>query len=470
MGELPRPHALPRAGRGGHRDRLGCERDPVDPDRHGQVARRGGRARGIPLPGWTHVLHRTDQGAGEREVLRPRRHLRRRERRYGHGRFVGQLRRPDHLLHRRDPREPRPAARRRRERGPGRHGRVPLLRRGRPRLGLAGAAAAAHARAVHPHVGDPGGCHRHRRRPLASHRSAHRAGDRRRAPRAAALRVRAHPRARDGAGVARHEAGADLRRALLAGRGHGARSGAVVDPHHRPRAARRDRRGDRRLPLHDRLRQDAVALRACGHRRAPRRHVAEVSQARGDPCTAGAAACHLRHRHPGRRHQRAHPHRAHDRADQVRRHPHAPALGARVPSDRGARGPGRLRHRRNRRRHGTRPRDRERRADPQGRRRPQEAEEDRAQKGAAGLRQLDRAELRPPRRGRARTAAAADEAVAPRCSSTSSPAGATCSATSARWSSTTTSPPRQYELARRAIAIFRTLVQASVGRGRPALA
>ena len=35
--------ALPRAGRGGHRDRLGQEPDPVDPDRHRQVARRGRR-------------------------------------------------------------------------------------------------------------------------------------------------------------------------------------------------------------------------------------------------------------------------------------------------------------------------------------------------------------------------------------------------------------------------------------------
>ncbi len=76
-----------------------------------------------------------------------------------------------------------------------------------------------------------------------------------------------------------------------------------------------------------------------------------------------------------------------------------------------ARGPRRLRHRRDRRRHGARPRDRERRADPQGRRRPQEAEEDRAQEGAAGLRQLDRAELRSPRRRRARAARPADEAL-----------------------------------------------------------
>ncbi len=49
------------------------------------------------------------------------------------------------------------------------------------------------ARAVHPHVGDPGDVtdiadDLSRR----THRSAHRAGDRRRAPRAAALRVRAH--------------------------------------------------------------------------------------------------------------------------------------------------------------------------------------------------------------------------------------------------------------------------------------
>ena len=66
-----------------------------------------------------------------------------RARRHAHRRRRGQPRRPGHLLHGRDPGQPGPARRRRRRRRPGRHGRVPLLRRPRPRLGLAGAAARA---------------------------------------------------------------------------------------------------------------------------------------------------------------------------------------------------------------------------------------------------------------------------------------------------------------------------------------
>ena len=73
-----------------------------------------------------------------REVLRAVQRLRGQERRHDHGRRVGELRRPDHLLHGRDPREHRAA------RGPhgrgraGGDGRVPLLcrppaRRGRGR-------------------------------------------------------------------------------------------------------------------------------------------------------------------------------------------------------------------------------------------------------------------------------------------------------------------------------------------------
>ena len=46
------------------------------------------------------------------------------------------------------------------------------------------------------------------------------------------------------------------------------------------------------------------------------------------------------------------------------------------------------RHRRDRRRDGARPRDRERGVDREGRRRPEEDPQDRAQEGAAGLRQL----------------------------------------------------------------------------------
>jgi hypothetical protein len=66
------------------------QRHPVDPDGHRQVARRDRRARGVPRRGRPLVLHRPDQGAREREVLRARRDLRRRERRHGHRRLVGE--------------------------------------------------------------------------------------------------------------------------------------------------------------------------------------------------------------------------------------------------------------------------------------------------------------------------------------------------------------------------------------------
>ena len=75
---------------------------------------------------------------------------------------------------------------------------------------------------------------------------------------------------------------------------------------------------------------------------------------------AGLLARHLRHRHPGRRHQRADPHRALHRARQVRRHQAAGAPDAGVPADRRTGGPRRLRHGRLRRRTGPRARHRER--------------------------------------------------------------------------------------------------------------
>ena len=53
-----------------------------------------------------------------------------------------------------------------------------------------------------------------------------------------------------------------------------------------------------------------------------------------------APARHLRHRHPGRGHQRAHPHRSAHPAHQVRRHQDAPPAQPRVPPDRRAGGPG----------------------------------------------------------------------------------------------------------------------------------
>ena len=174
LGGEPRHHALPGAGRVRHRDRRGREPDPEHTDRNRQVARRRRRALRRARPGRAHVLHGADQGARLREVLRAGRDLRRRERRDDDRRLRGQRRRPDHLLHRGDPRQPRPPARRGHPGRPGRDGRVPLLRRPRPRLGVAGAAAHAAARAVHPDVGDARRRDRARRRPHAGARAARR--------------------------------------------------------------------------------------------------------------------------------------------------------------------------------------------------------------------------------------------------------------------------------------------------------
>ena len=101
-----------------------------------------------------------------------------------------------------------------------------------------------------------------------------------------------------------------------------------------PRGEGRDRRADRRLPLHRRLRQDAVPAGAARHRRAPRRDAAEVPPAGRAARPGRAAQGHLRHRHPRRRHQRADPHRAVHRAEQVRRRADPPPQGPRVPPDR----------------------------------------------------------------------------------------------------------------------------------------
>ena len=171
-----------------------------------------------------------------------------------------------------------------------------------------------HARAVHPHVGDARRRHRDRRRPHPPHRPRDRASHRRRPPGAAALLLREDAGAGDRRGAPRDPPGARLHRALLAGRRDGAGAGPVVDPGGHARAARRDRRRDRRVPLHHGLRQDALAARARGHRRAPRGHAAALPPPRRDARAARAAPGHLRHRHAGRRHQRADPHGAHHRA------------------------------------------------------------------------------------------------------------------------------------------------------------
>ena len=98
---------------------------------------------------------------------------------------------------------------------------------------------------------------------------------------------------------------------------------------------------------------------------------------------AGPAEGHLRHRHARRRHQRADPHRAVHRAVQVRRDQDPAAAGPRVPPDRRAGRPGRVRHHRHGGRAGPRARDRERAGAGQGRGRPEEAAQGGAQEAAA---------------------------------------------------------------------------------------
>ena len=109
----------------------------------------------------------------------------------------GQRRRADHRLHRRGAGQHRAARGRRRRHRPRGHGRVPLLRRPRPRLGLAGAAAGAAEGPVPADVGHPRRRHVPARGPHPPHRPADRAGRQRRAPGAAAPLLRDHADARD---------------------------------------------------------------------------------------------------------------------------------------------------------------------------------------------------------------------------------------------------------------------------------
>ena len=294
--------------------------------------------------------------------------------------------RADHLLHGGGAGQPRPARGRRGRRRPGRDGRVPLLRRARPGLGLAGADPRAAARAVPAHVGDPRRHDPPAGGPVPAHRPADGRGQPRGAPGAAVLLVRHHAGARDDRGTAAHRPGADLRRPLHPGRRARACAGAHEHQRRQPGGEGRDRRGDRLVPLLRRLRPDPLAARPARHRGAPRRHAAALPAAGRAAGAGGRPQGDLRHRHPRRRHQRPDPHRRPLRAEQVRRHPAAAPQGPRVPPDRRPRGPGRLRHRRHRRRPGPRPRGRERAAAGQGRRRPEEAPQGRAQEAARGVR------------------------------------------------------------------------------------
>ncbi len=362
LGRGQRAHDVPAPGgsppgdrRRVPRHRRHAHRVRQEPDRGRRPLRRPGRSA-------PQLLHRTHQGPRVGEVLRPVGHVRGRQRRHAHRRRLGQPRCPDHLLHRGDPRQPRPARGPRRRRRPGRHGRVPLLRRPRPRLGVAGPAARTARRTVHPDVR-----HARRRDPVhrdapRAHRPARRRGPLGHPPHPTRPRVPDDAAHRGARGAAVHAPGPRVRRALHPGiRG---RAGAVADerqPAH-PTREGRDRRAHRRVPLRPRVRQDARQVRAPRHRRPPRGDAAQVPAPGGAAGPGRAAQGHLRDRHPRRRHQRAHPHRGLHRPRQVRRHVDPPPQRAGVPPDRRPRRAGRLRHDGHRHRPRPRPRHRE----PQG--------------------------------------------------------------------------------------------------------
>src|SRR5262249_30718653 len=92
-----------------------------------------------PASVFTAPVHGSDQVLGQREVLRTLRDLRSDERRHADRRRLRELRSADHLLHRGGAGEHRPPRRSGSRRRARRHRRVPLLRRARPRVGVAGA-------------------------------------------------------------------------------------------------------------------------------------------------------------------------------------------------------------------------------------------------------------------------------------------------------------------------------------------
>ena len=408
MGGRRRLRAL-RASAGGDAAPAGRrQRGAGHPHRVGQVAGGDGRDIRGAGPGPAGRLHRAGQGAGEREVLRADRGLRRRPSRHGHRRRHRQRRRPGDRLHGRDPGQPDPAGRGRRRRRLRGDGRDPLLRRPGPGLGLAGAAAGAAPGPVPAHVGHPG---RHRPdagRPGRPDRARRRLGGHGGAAGAPGLRVPRDPAARVGGEAAGAGQGAGLHRPLHPEGG----LGPGPEPH-QPRRAEPGRqgggaRGGGRVPLRHPRRQGPEALRDRRHRRPPRRFAAQVPAAGGEAGPAGPPAPDMRHRHLGGGGEHAGPHRAVHPALQVRRAPHPGAVGAGLPADRGAGRPPGLRRRRERVGAGPRARRREqagrgqgggRRGGRRGRQAPQAGPQEAAR---AGLRPLRRRHPGPPGRRGAR--------------------------------------------------------------------
>ena len=196
LGGRERPHPVPRAGGRPARAGLRLARDPVHAHRVGQEPR--GHRRDVLRagPGSAHLLHGPHQGPGLGEVLRPVRPARAGAGRDDHRGRGREPRGAGHLRHRRDPGQPRTATGDGRRCGRGLHGRVPLLRRPGPRLGLADPAHRADERPVPAHVRDPGRHAPDPRRPHAPDRPARRDRCRGRAARSLDLLVRpdTHPR------------------------------------------------------------------------------------------------------------------------------------------------------------------------------------------------------------------------------------------------------------------------------------
>ena len=233
-----------------------------------------------------------------------------------------------------------------------------------------------------------------RGRPHPAHRAADRGRHAARAPRAAALRVLLDAGARDHRGAARDRPGARLHRALHPGAAL-ERAQALTSINVATREEkRRHRRADRRLPLLPGVRQDALAAR-------PARRSACTTPG----CCRSTAGWSRRWPRPGCSRSSAAPTPSASASTSRSARCCSPALskydgsataaapGARVPPDRRAGGPGRVRHRGHVvvRRPSTRSRTQ---AARQGRRRPEEAAQDRAQEAAGGLRVLGRGDVR----------------------------------------------------------------------------
>ena len=415
-----RPDPLSRPGGGDSGPARGPARHPQHADRLGQVAGRVRAALRVARPGAALGLHVPHQGAGQREVDGPVPRVRARERGARHRRRHRQPRRPGAVLHGRDPRQHRPP--RGGGGGGGRRGdgRVPLVRRPRPRRGVAGAAADPAADALPADVGDA------RRRVVlrAGAHAAHRPGDGdRHLERAAgAARVRLlRGAAREGGGAAGRGGPGPRLRGPLHAEGRRRERPELHEPADRDaRGEEGAGRGRRGRALLDALRPPRPHLAEARHRHPPRGPAAALPRARRAARPAGPAQGGLRHRHAGGRGQRAHPHRALQPPLEVRRREDGGALGPRLPPDRGARRAQGLR----RARLGGGPGPRARHREPAARREGEGRQEGGAPPAAARqLRALGRGDVRAARalapgtaqvalRGLARHAA--QRAVAPR--------------------------------------------------------